>query len=401
MITRWTRLAGWIVVLLALASGVRGQVSVRPDDGRISYLGAWRATSNEVYTIYAGSQLRVRFRGDVKVLLRIPSGTVAPKVKIREVGTATGITSSAATVIPLESETEAEYEINLQSHLDTVFDPASGRYSGCRLAVTGLVLDAGGELLQASYPARQIVVEAVGDSITQGDRILQGSGDNLAAMDGTRSYGYLLARELQARYRVRGLGGESVKNLAAKIPYFQSGIPLSDGLVPAYFLVNIGALDRSLSGTTYRTALEGVLVQIRLLAPSARILVLNFFNNSPSRNASIQQAIQNRAPLSAELFDAQPYVFGFTDGTHPTGASHAALAAALAARIRRDTAIAAVEWPSAGEAKLELDRSASFDVSICEDLLRGGWIPQARVTNSAQAVFPVAAGQGYLRATIR
>ena len=360
------RLAGLTIALLTVAGteSVRGDQWVDPFDLRIVYVGAWRSEGASRYSVYAGSHFRIRFHGAVKVVLS-PDPTNPPKIKVRVLGASAGLTHTVNDRLLLDSGGDVvEYEIALQSHLDTVYDPSAPDYDGSRLSVLGISLVNGTVLLPATSPDASLHVEFLGDSILQGDRILQGFGNNLEAMDGTGSFAYLVGRTRNISYRIRGYGGESVQTLDEKVPFFGSGIPLETAPPARWVVVTIGANDRALNQDAYQGHVESLLQSIQAVFPDAAILVLNFFNNTPNRNTGIQSAIDAVASASAVFFDAQPYLLDYTDqGIHPDRASHRFLAQALLDFLDWRPRIIAIEpVPGMGGPRLRIDAAGCYIV---------------------------------------
>ncbi len=333
-VVRGLMIAGlWLVM-----SGFALAVSyVKASDSRIEYLGTWKtAPDNEDarYSIYPGSTIRLKVEGTAWLDFKHYNSYDAPHIRVRQLGLNGGTIYTVNNSIRLDAYNgPVEYEIIFISIQGVAFAPNQTAYRDTSMYFKGLWLKTNSVLHHATIPDGDIRVDFLGDSITHGVRILKNYGDNVRSQDASQCFGYYLARALHAPYRVRGHSGESTGGLTGKVSFFKKYIPLDPIPDPKYFFINIGANDKSRSDSWYQSELETIINRVHRDYPTTSIYVLDFFSQHPSRVSRIKAAVARSGSGHAAYFDAHKYIHRFTDGIHPDGASHYALAKALAAKI--------------------------------------------------------------------
>ena len=312
-------------------SAVTGHATYIPaNDTRLVYMGAWRAEGSSFYTLYPGSHVRIRLQGSATLDIRNYPDHPS-KLKIRPLGTDGGTVRTINQSVVLNApNVPVEFEVNYMSYL-------SGRaFAGGqpRFQLYGLTLGDESELFPATEPEGPWSLEFTGDSITHAMRVLGGSGDELATMDGTLSYGYFLSRMKDAPYRIRGFSGESLRTFWQKIGYFQGGVLLQPPQ-PDFLFLNIGSNNRHWSERDFFRRFEEAVQQARLHMPDSHIIALNFFLNGRTRNRAIQYALNRQAAGHGHLFDVHGAVrLQYTDGSHPNAATHRNVAEAIRNHMR-------------------------------------------------------------------
>jgi lysophospholipase L1-like esterase len=240
--------------------------------------------------------------------------------------------------------TNASGEVNLTptplpagNHLAII---SGGKDYGYEFTFKGLVLDAGAVTMPP--PVQPRFVELIGDSITAGYT------DTLADVS---DYGWIVAETLKLEHAqiaypgialVDGYGLNTDKT-GMEREYFELK-PLgyatntdwpASAYTPALIVINLGTNDRSTSvpAAAFQTSYLGFLAALRARFPAAEIFAMRCFNGA--------MAVETKAAVTARTTagDAKVHFVDTTgwltaadynDGTHPSDAGQAKIAALLA-----------------------------------------------------------------------
>jgi hypothetical protein len=201
----------------------------------------------------------------------------------------------------------------------------------------------GGALVPTARPAR-LKIEFLGDSLTEGVRVVMNNASDPWHTNGRLAYPCLVATALGAEWRQVGFGHQgilqaghgNVPKAIDSLDWVYATVP-RDAWAADVVVLNQGTNDRDASGTTFAPAFAAYLGAIRKSYPSAKIFVLRPFGGY--REAEI--AAQTNARITAgdaNLFyvDTTGWLTAadYTEGLHPNVMGHEKATAALLPILR-------------------------------------------------------------------
>lgn len=294
------------------------------------YFGAWQSNSTGRYTIYPGSQVRFRLKGNAHLVAGsgLP-GMIRVKVRRDESVVWDGLLGRGGIDID-GGTTSALFSIIYVAAGKKGFDPVLPDAQGAVFGFHGIELDARSVLHDPPQPTNHSMLDFIGDSITAGVVILGRSGTWAEHSDASLTYAFQLAERIGARYRIRSFPGGKSDDISGRCAFFRKGIPLSINEQPDIVFINIGANDRAKKNDHYRTKMRAILNVTFSVYPTTKIVLLNFFRMTPDRMPVLEELARSYPDGRVMCFDTRPYLMGYSDrGVHPDVASHRKLADAL------------------------------------------------------------------------
>jgi hypothetical protein len=118
--------------------------------------------------------------------------------------------------------------------------------------------------------------------------------------------------------------------------WFKTAVPLIENRPVDLVLINLGANKRQEDNAHFFGDMKHLVDLIRTRHGGVRIVLLNFFRMTPNRLPGLL-ALAKLYPHDVFVFDARPYLLGYSDGgVHPDVVSHRKLADALADYVTRE-----------------------------------------------------------------
>jgi len=302
---------------------------VPPDDPRLTYCGAWECDSEDVSTVYGGSQLKLYLSGKARLLFRPGTGR-SLMLSVREGKSVIWRGIPPESGLELNSGTTTSCFSVIYVAANRI--PAVASSTNCRAdewRISGLLVESGSILVPSPMPLKRLMVEFLGDSITSGDGLCGRSGNPLVDADASLTYAFLLAERLGCSYRIRGYPGASPRIVTDKLVWLDKGRTIKEDLKPDMVFINLGANRRVDSDVQYLSDMKGLVEGIRDQYAGVKIVLMNFFRMTPDR-MPVLASLAKKYPGEVSVFDARPYLVGYSDsGVHPDKESHRRLAAAL------------------------------------------------------------------------
>jgi hypothetical protein len=251
----------------------------------VQFYGRWDFTGGQAITVYSGSHVTARFNGtgiSARLDLSHSQGPVTTVTWQIDGGPWTN--ANVAATMPLATGLPAGTHdvVFMARGMEELFN----RWNPPVVAsLNFLGFDVqGGALIPTARPVRY-KIEFVGDSLTEGVRIVpdNGGGDPWHT-DGHLAYPCQIALMLGAEWRQVGFGHQgllqaghgNVPKAADSFDWVYATVP-RDGWVADMVVLNQGTNDRDASSTAFRPEFARYLGIIRKGYPQAKILVLRTF----------------------------------------------------------------------------------------------------------------------------
>lgn len=314
----------WLPVCSVSVGGV-----LKADDPRLVYDGAWHREGAEFRTVYGGSQLKLLLHGRARLLMHAGSGhSLLLAVRNGQREEWRGIPPEAGLDLDSGSSTTC-YSIVYVAARKGSGETKSGMRDPGEWQISGLRLDGDAELLPVPVQGDRPIVEFLGDSITSGDDICGRSGDPLIDADATATFAFLLVERINCSYRIRGIPGVGAYEVGDWLPQYKPGIPLLDNRPVDLVVINLGANKREDRDVRFVADTRRLVDKVRSRDHGVKTILMNFFRMTPDRMPDLV-ALAKEYPGDVYVFDARPYLVGYSDGSvHPNKESHRRLATSL------------------------------------------------------------------------
>jgi len=321
-----------MLILAGKCSHAAEGVQVPATDRAISYVGRWgaieRAGQTSMATVNSSSQLYLTFSGqhvvglfDIdgihsleQIYLRVDQGDWVlftidrPRIEFFPVGLPVG---------------RHRLEIAVKA-----VDVGGNRWlpplSG--VIFRGFELEPGANA-EVNPPAREPLLEFFGDSITQGEAVLQGDSSAVINSDALATYAWLAGEALGTRHVQIAFGGQGVIRsdsrevppAALAFPWNFSGSHADLSVVPDFIVINQGLNDQADSSSEFIEAYVGYLREIRKYCPQARIFALRPFHGSRYHGDDVAEAVKKMEDPAIAYIDTTGWLdeSDYTDGVHP------------------------------------------------------------------------------------
>ncbi|MGC8835173.1 MAG: GDSL-type esterase/lipase family protein, partial [Armatimonadota bacterium] len=330
-----------------------------PNDPRIAYYGRWNLVDSPPRSVgvNAGIGFRARFTGPACSLRFDTSANQEPfpTVWVRVDGEWTKYTLAPvinAAPQPLDSSTPHELEVVLRS-----IDPSQNRWQDPptgAIYFVGLELYPGAVLLPPP-PRPQIVMEFIGDSITEGYANLNSRGGPEFS-DVLKAFPRLTAQLLNAEPWITGFGGHGVSRQQTNsnvpkaplsVPWIYSNVPVPNWFKANIVVINEGTNDKNVDNSTFTADYIDLIKTVRRIHPAALIFCMRPFNGTKAE--AVSEAVSRAALLDPALFyvDTTGWLepSDYTDASHPNVAGHEKASRYLNAHIRAVLAQRGIKLP--------------------------------------------------------
>jgi hypothetical protein len=323
------------LALLAFCSGSFAQVVVPLNDANIRYIGRWDRHDPALYHSYwGGAYFRLRFTGTTLKLKLAAATSLAVGID----GGEDRIKKAGGGIVDLTPG-----RLGPGEHMATI----AANWQTTELQLQSVLLDPGARTLPPTDDPE--IIEFVGDSITTGDRTKKGD---------ISAYPWLIGKLLNCQHTQISFCGITLTDgfhynyhgapqRGMSVAYFLSREPHSDPnptwdfvqYTPSVVVINLGTNDHSCQVPEARVTktYSAFVTEIRSKFPKAVILALRPFRGFYA--TEIQQVVQERAnakDIAIHFVDTEGWITksDTSDGTHPTDAGHAIVAAKLAPIIK-------------------------------------------------------------------
>nr|WP_231134081.1 SGNH/GDSL hydrolase family protein [Motilibacter deserti] len=369
-----TSLAVPAVAASAAPSSVAADVPVvvpasSPD---VLHLGRWDRSAGASTTVNSGSRVILRFTGAHIALLLDQSGiTFPPQLYAAIDGAPPVLVSANSNRIDLTPAGLSGGAHTLVLAVKDI-DEGGNRWNPplrSALRITGFEIDPGATLAPSPAPTGPRI-EFLGDSITQGVRALN-TQPGVAGSDATKGFAWLTGNAFGGNFRQVGFGAQgltrpgngNVPVVSASLTLNYRGSPIDPSYVPDAVVINQGANDAlaNANPTTFRTAYEAYLRQVRALWPNAWIFAMRPFGGHMA--TSVAAAVPAVGDPRIVYVDTTGWIprLQTTDDLHPTVVGHQNAARRLVKVIERRTGWRAADIDRARARLLALGGSRSFE----------------------------------------
>jgi lysophospholipase L1-like esterase len=328
------RVLTWLMMLSLVpkCSVAAEVVHVAATDQAISYVGRWgaieRAGQTSMATVNSSSQLYFTFSGQhivglfdldgihnlEQIDLRVDQGDWAlftidrPRIDFFPAGLPAG-----------------------KHRLEIAVKAVDGGGSRWLAPLSGVIFR-GFELEPGAHAevnptAGEPLLEFFGDSITQGDEVLQGDGSAVINSDALATYAWLAGEALGTTHVQITFGGQGVIRsdsrevppAALAFPWNFSGSHADFSVVPDFIVINLGLNDQADSSSEFIEAYVGYLREIRKYCPKTRIFALRPFHGDRYHGDDVAEAVRRMEDPAIAYIDTAAWLdeSDYTDGVHP------------------------------------------------------------------------------------
>ena len=311
----------------------------------VQFYGRWDFTTGTAITVYSGAHVTARFNGTgISARLDL-SHSQAPVTTVTwQIDGGAWTDADVAATMPLATGLPAgEHEVVFMARgMEELFD----RWNPPVVAsLNFLGFDVqGGALIPTARPVRY-KIEFIGDSITEGVRIVNPNGTDPQHTDGELAYPCQISLILGAEWRQVGFGHQGILQAGhGEVPvaadsfnWVYATIP-RDSWVADMVVLNQGTNDRDATSAAFQPEFARYLGIIRAGYPQAKIVVLRPFGGY--REDDIAAVVAARvAAGDAQMFyvDTTGWLVAadYTEGIHPNLQGTAKIIAALVPELRK------------------------------------------------------------------
>jgi lysophospholipase L1-like esterase len=308
-------------------------VRVPATDMAISYVGRWgtieRAGQTSMATINSSSQIYLTFSGQhVAGLFDIGGIHYLEQIYVKA-------DDGAWTMFTIDQPRIEFFPVGLPAGRHRLaiavkaIDGNGERWGGTHpssIVFRGFELEPGAKA-EVSPPLKDLpLLQFFGDSITQGEGVLQKNGGAVMSSDGLATYAWLAGEALGTMHVQIAFGGLGViRSGSAGVPpaalafaWNFSGSPADFSHVPDFIVVNMGTNDQY-SSNEFMPAYVGYLQEIRKHCPQTRIFALRPFHGDRYHGDDVAEAVKKMEDPAISYIDTTGWMdeSDFTDGAHP------------------------------------------------------------------------------------
>jgi lysophospholipase L1-like esterase len=200
-----------------------------------------------------------------------------------------------------------------------------------------------GALVPTARPQR-LKIEFIGDSITEGVRVVMNNASDPWHTNGRLAYPCLVATTLGAEWTQVGFGHQgllqaghgNVPVAADSFDWVYATVPRDRGWVADMVVLNQGTNDRDATSTAFRPAFAKYLALLRQGYPAAKIFVLRPFGGYREADIAAEVALRVAAGDAMFYVDTTGWLTAadYTEGLHPNVVGHMKATAALLPILR-------------------------------------------------------------------
>jgi lysophospholipase L1-like esterase len=202
----------------------------------------------------------------------------------------------------------------------------------------GFELDSGAKIEPTPLSTRLPLLEFFGDSITQGEGLLQ-PGGAVTSSDGLATYAWIAGEELGTIHAQVAFGGQGViRNASGEVPpavlsfaWNFAGSPADFSRTPDFIVINEGTNDQPYPANEFIEAYLGFLREVRKHCPQTQIFALRPFHGDRFHGDDVAEAVRRMADPRILYVDTTGWLDenDYTDGAHPNAAGSRKAAARL------------------------------------------------------------------------
>jgi lysophospholipase L1-like esterase len=343
----------WLVlsILVLKCSAVADGVHVLATDRAVSYVGRWgaieRVGQTSMATINSSSQIYFAFSGQhVAGLFDIDGLHYLEQICVR-------VDDGGWTLFTIDRPRIEFFPAGLSAgrhHLELAVKAIDG--NGERWGAThpssivfkGFDLESG-DKAEVSPPSKQYpLLQFFGDSITQGEGVLQKDGGAVMSSDGLATYAWLAGEALGTTHAQIAFGGQGVIRSGSggvppaglSFPWNFSGSPADFSRIPDFIVVNLGSNDQPYISNEFIEAYVAYLREIREHCPQTRIFALRPFHGDKYHGDDVAEVVKRMEDPAISYIDTTGWLdeTDFTDGAHPNVAGSRKAGARLEEALR-------------------------------------------------------------------
>ena len=194
------------------------------------------------------------------------------------------------------------------------------------IAFRGFELDSDAKLETSSRLKGSPILQFFGDSITQGEGLLD-QGGVVMSSDGVATYAWLAGEALGTTHAQIAFGGQGViRSGSGGVPpaimsfaWNFTASPADFSQVPDFIVINLGSNDQPYISNEFIEAYVDFLREIRKHCPQTRIFALRPFHGERYHGDDVAKAVTKMEDPTISYIDTTGWLeeSDFTDGAHP------------------------------------------------------------------------------------
>jgi len=327
------RLVVCLAVAVAAPSIVAAESLLVPaNDDRVVYVGHWgpvqRGNHIEMATINSSSQIYLNFTGThVAGIFDLEDIEYLEQIDVR-------VDDGDWTLFTIDQSHIEFFPQGLASgshHLEVAAKAIDGNGDRWLLPIrsaivfTGFELDSTATVNPGPPRGKRPFIEFLGDSITQGEGILNAGGQVINS-DGLATYAWLTGEALGTTHVQIAFGGSGViRSGSGNVPpaplsfaWNFAGSPADFSVVPDFILINLGTNDQY-SSDEFVPAYTKLLREIRRHCPNTVIFAMRPFHGASFHGDDIAAIVKTMNDPRIIYIDSDGWMDSgdFTDGAHP------------------------------------------------------------------------------------
>jgi lysophospholipase L1-like esterase len=331
----------WVLSLIANSVLAADAVHVAATDRAVSYVGRWgtieRSGRTSRATVNSSSQIYLRFSGQhVAGLFDIREIDYLEQIYVR-------VDGGPWALFTIDRPDIEFFPAGLSSDwhdLEIAVKDVDGRGDRVRgerwfpplhsaVIFEGFELDSGARVEPSPPSTREPFLEFFGDSITQGEGLLQ-PGGAVNSSDGLATYAWVAGEELGTVHAQVAFGGHGViRNASGEVPpavlsfaWNFAGSPADFSRIPDFIVINEGTNDQPYPSNEFIEAYLAFLREIRKHCPRTQIFAMRPFHGDRFHGDDVAEAVKRMADPRIVYVDTTGWLdeSDYTDGAHPNAA---------------------------------------------------------------------------------
>jgi lysophospholipase L1-like esterase len=320
---------GQAMKCLAASEGIQ----VPSTDQAISYVGHWgtieRAGQTSMATVNSSSQIYLTFSGQhASGLFDLDGIDYLEQIYVR-------VDNGAWSLFTIDRSRIEFFPTGLPAgrhRLEIAVKAVESRGNRWLSPLSSAIIFKGFELdsqakVEPSSPPKRPLLQFFGDSITQGEKVLQRDSGSVKSSDALATYGWLAGEALGTTHAQITFGGQGViSSDSREVPpavfsfaWNFSGSAVDFSLMPDFIVINQGSNDQPDSSSEFIEAYMGLLREIRKHCAHTQIFALSPFHGDRNHGDDVAEAVTKMADPAIVYIDTTGWLdeSDYTDGVHP------------------------------------------------------------------------------------